>query len=641
MHRSHEPSWCASQGAKLGKRRRKSLTRTLDGVIKTMENPRGVTATYALTPSMKLDTVTMTLPFDPTSPKALISGIKYNPKGQLEQINYHSGGAQTRLTYNPSTLFLTDIVSASTQTGFENLQDLDMNYTAAGLITTITDSIGATPWGHVNRSASFAYNARDELIQFDRYGKSLSYAYTEAGNFTRNDDFNGTSGNLELMPSPDTDLLPRSKSDNPYTFDSLGQLESGGKVLGTTFDSLGQLIYVRLADRSVYYGYDPSGKRIYKRIVPTTGDDVVSVYPMKSIAIEPGDTQSYVFVGDQRLARVEHSKQKWYYYLKDHLGSSDIVMDEENYPVEQMLYRPYGTELDPEVESGGTWGAHLGNVAARVPNEKTHHRFTGHYLDDETGLYYFGARYYSAELGRFVSADGLFVGSPEECVRSPLECGLYGYADNNPIKYVDSTGEWVHVAIGAAVGAVLNGAATAVTSDKSGMAFAKDVAIGITAGAAEGALTAILPGAGAATRAGRAASAAAGYSGSVAIGTAENMAKDPEKTLAESAKQSVISNAIGLGVSSGLNKGAQKLTGSGTSSAAGSYKAGQDLNSSAYNRGLKTRVRTKSQFNEVSGMMEKAKELQTTGVRVGAGTEAVGKATSTYVNEGRKSSDER
>ena len=53
---------------------------------------------------------------------------------------------------------------------------------------------------------------------------------------------------------------------------------------------------------------------------------------------------------------------------------------------------------------------------------------------------YAEARYYSAELGRFCSADPLFVGEPEECVGSPLECGLYGYALNNPLKFVDPTG---------------------------------------------------------------------------------------------------------------------------------------------------------------------------------------------------------
>ena len=64
---------------------------------------------------------------------------------------------------------------------------------------------------------------------------------------------------------------------------------------------------------------------------------------------------------------------------------------------------------------------------------------------------YAEARYYSAELGRFVSADGLFVDKPEECVGSPLESGLYGYAKKNPVKYTDPSGKSATTFIKAAV----------------------------------------------------------------------------------------------------------------------------------------------------------------------------------------------
>ena len=52
-------------------------------------------------------------------------------------------------------------------------------------------------------------------------------------------------------------------------------------------------------------------------------------------------------------------------------------------------------------------------------------------------------RYYDPGLGRFVSADWYFIEAPERCVESPLECGLYNYAKNNPVKFVDPTGEFV------------------------------------------------------------------------------------------------------------------------------------------------------------------------------------------------------
>ena len=83
-----------------------------------------------------------------------------------------------------------------------------------------------------------------------------------------------------------------------------------------------------------------------------------------------------------------------------------------------MLYKAYGTEHKPEALAPA-WASHLADVAAELPREKTHHRFTGKYLDDDTGLYYYGARYYDPALGRFISPDPLYVGDPEQCTGNP------------------------------------------------------------------------------------------------------------------------------------------------------------------------------------------------------------------------------
>ena len=64
-------------------------------------------------------------------------------------------------------------------------------------------------------------------------------------------------------------------------------------------------------------------------------------------------------------------------------------------------------------------------------------RSTGKERDTETGLDYFGARYYGSALGRFTSADEPFA---DQHAEDPQSWNLYSYARNNPLKFVDDTG---------------------------------------------------------------------------------------------------------------------------------------------------------------------------------------------------------
>jgi len=66
----------------------------------------------------------------------------------------------------------------------------------------------------------------------------------------------------------------------------------------------------------------------------------------------------------------------------------------------------------------------------------TDKRFTGQRLDN-TGLYYYGARYYDPTIGRFISADTI-VPNPAD----PQSLNRYSYCINNPLKYTDPSGHW-------------------------------------------------------------------------------------------------------------------------------------------------------------------------------------------------------
>jgi RHS repeat-associated protein len=57
---------------------------------------------------------------------------------------------------------------------------------------------------------------------------------------------------------------------------------------------------------------------------------------------------------------------------------------------------------------------------------------TDQIFDEETGLYYYNARYYDPELGRFNQADTIVPSAA-----NPQTLNRYSYCGNNPLKYVD------------------------------------------------------------------------------------------------------------------------------------------------------------------------------------------------------------
>lgn len=113
-------------------------------------------------------------------------------------------------------------------------------------------------------------------------------------------------------------------------------------------------------------------------------------------------------------------EEKIYYYLSDHLGSTDVVLDENGDVTQRKDYLPFGNER-LTVEPNGSFDEN--------------YRFTGKELDEETGLYYYGARYYDPLIGRFTSLDPW-----EGSLSNPQTLNKYAYVLNNPLKYVDPTG---------------------------------------------------------------------------------------------------------------------------------------------------------------------------------------------------------
>ena len=433
-----------------GQRFTESFTHYLDGSVATKTDSQGVMSRMILTPSMRLKRVE--LKFPKSFPDAvrnpvgetlvdgylpIIEDVAYDVKGRLSDI-YYRKGAKTKLDYRERDLALERITTTVQHLGSEtSLQELQIDLDPSGNVREIIDHKKDSFYGHFDRSGKFEYNKNFELTHSDRYSDS-TFDYTKAGVLK----VKTSSFKEEMKPgSSATTLIPWSSQNQAYKFDKFGRLEENPRIKKISYNAFGKIARVEAKNGQViHYGYKANGERSYKMISTMTKQEV-SLFPLDGTTVEPSGIQTFVFIGANRLARIDHANYRWYYYLKDHLGSSDIMMDQEGYPVEQMAYYPYGSEVD-EADFGSVWQDYKQNNIDRMPVERTHHRFTGHYLDDETGLYYMKARYYSPELGRFVSPDPLFLETPELCLERPIECNLYSYAGNNPLKYVDPTGKF-------------------------------------------------------------------------------------------------------------------------------------------------------------------------------------------------------
>jgi RHS repeat-associated protein len=107
------------------------------------------------------------------------------------------------------------------------------------------------------------------------------------------------------------------------------------------------------------------------------------------------------------------------YYIKNSLGSTILLLDPNANIKERYSYSPFGS-IDYQ---NGT-----------SDNTK---QFTGKEIDEESGLSYFGARYYNPEIGRWISRDPVSGG-----IAKPQSLNRYSYCLNNPLIYIDLWGLW-------------------------------------------------------------------------------------------------------------------------------------------------------------------------------------------------------
>ncbi|BBA28852.1 sugar-binding protein [Prevotella melaninogenica] len=111
------------------------------------------------------------------------------------------------------------------------------------------------------------------------------------------------------------------------------------------------------------------------------------------------------------------TKEETFFYHSDHLGSTSYITDDKGNITQYDAYLPYGELLIDEHSS----------------SEDLPYKFNGKEFDEETGLYYYGARYMNPVTSLWYGVDPQIEKMPKD--------GSYSYCFGNPIKLIDPNGE--------------------------------------------------------------------------------------------------------------------------------------------------------------------------------------------------------
>jgi len=274
--------------------------------------------------------------------------------------------------------------------GGTTIQNSSNRFDAVGNVLGVQDLVG----NHTNAASGSLTNASyDDLNRLLSAGWTglgvKTYAYDKIGNVLTN----GESGTGPYAYSNNRPHFVRSANGVWFTCDQNGNVVfRGGQRL--EYDVNNRLSLV-LATNGILttFGYGAGGERLWE----SSGTNSLQVWIGDFYEERGGKVLYHVLAGGHRVCTFEPAaggitgynatNQEFYYYHPDYLGSSSLMTD------------------------------------------------TGQILDEDTGLYYYNARYYDPQLGRFIQPDDIIsdIGDPQSYNR-------YSYVLNNPLRFTDPSG---------------------------------------------------------------------------------------------------------------------------------------------------------------------------------------------------------
>jgi len=407
----------------------------------------GYNLTDALTSETYPSGRTVTTNYDGTNRVSSVTGsfngstptyannLVYSPHGAATQVAY--GNNLWRSSSYNSLLQMSDFVDALNNSGANEFLNVSLSWYANGNLSAATFNHGGAAANNggisytnfLTFNQTYSYDNVNRLIGVSDTGTTCTGAPPPPSStpvcYSRGFGYDAY-GNM-WVTSP-TGIVPAGNTPQSNVYNGSNRITSGtynaagnetivnGNTI--TYDAEGRQTSVVGAGVNETYAYGGDGNRVEKAV----GGSPQTVFVYDAL----GRMAAEYSAGAETPACITC------YFSPDHLGTPRMVTDQNANVVARHDYLPFGEEVPANVAGRNSqWG---------TGNDTINQKFTGKERDAESGLDYFGARYYGSALGRFTSVDPKM--SPHN-IRDPQSWNKYVYARNNPLQYVDPDGrDW-------------------------------------------------------------------------------------------------------------------------------------------------------------------------------------------------------
>jgi len=355
----------------------------------------------------------------------------FNPANLLTAVHYDAFGHIT------SGTLANGLTESSAYDSRGRLQAMGVGTGCTnGVCTTAKYSLGMTYFGNsnvqtasdlVNGNWTYAYDDFNRVSSAAATGQGCSWDYDRYGNRWHQNN----NGNC---PAPMYSFTGNNNRIDGGSYDAVGNLLNDG-VHSYTYDAENRI--VSMDGGAVTYAYDVAGQRTSKTVGGVLTDFIYDREGHMVLPSPAAPTLLEEYVAGMHLGTYiinsQHTDSIFYYDHADWLGTERARTDVNGNVCEKITSLPFGDNQNIVTSCGTGVGTQ--------PLDLSPMHFTGKERDPESGLDNFGKRYHASTMGRFMTPDP--IGIMKQKLRDPQQWNMYSHARNNPLRWIDPTGQYI------------------------------------------------------------------------------------------------------------------------------------------------------------------------------------------------------